>query len=887
MSNQNSNSSNNSNSVTLTDSASKSLDRWNKLLTKNNNINSLQAGLNLNTEKQNLSHQTGKWIPANCWVDCGSKCFNKAFVVDGIVKAHGSDETREDTPEDPQARTCSRGRMRRHEVFGVDRLKYPMKRKNWQPGGGDRSLRGCDEWVRISWDEALDHVANEIERIKAKYGNEAFLLPAYVSSLFGQWDIGRALSLYGGYVSNWGACSSGAWGAVGPIIGLNEDYNDRLDMQKCDLIILWGYNPAWSRAGLPMYQYTLMKEKGVKFVSIDPYFHPTAHVLDAEWVPCRPSTDHALALGMIHTLIEEDHPKNNPLIDWDFLHRCTVGFDAEHMPTGTDPKENFRDYVMGVRDGSPKSAEWAAEICGVPPQQIRSLARRIASTKKVAICMSPAPARNTRADSWPQVAMTLGAMTGNIGRTGTMTGSDTGHHFLVEGPPLVRGGTILGDPTPWTPGGMEHIINPLDGGQGMYDHPKGSFVRINNNELWDAVLDGKYTAGYKDIRDIDIQMIYHVHGNHLNQNPGTMRGIEAHRKVEFVVTQNYAATTTAKYSDIVLPVTTHWERAGDITQGLREMMLWSSQLIQPMFEAKDDIWIGKELGQRLGLDPDIIEPVSPEQNVFNMVAATTVIKEDGESWEPLVSISEKDLEILSMEGKPQQGRIPILEFKETGFYNIPREENDNYGHIVLKKFRDDPENNPLDTASGKLEIHCQTLADSVKACGWIEIPPIPKYQKPVEGFEDTFKDWKNRVKGDYPLQYYDLHVLRQVHSSFANIPALIEAFTLDLIMNSIDAEKRDFKEGDTVLVESRHGKLLRPVHITNEMMPGVCAIGNGAWLDLDEETGIDKAGCVNVLHGAIPTGHGHMGWNSCNVQVSLWTGEPLEPDYVRSQKIFV
>ena len=827
------------------------------------------------------------WVPASCWVDCGSKCFNKAYLKDGFVLKSGSDDTHEDDPDWPQARSCARGRMRRHEVFGVDRLKYPMKRRNWKPGGGRKELRGRDEWVRISWDEALDSIAEEIARITKAYGNTSIMLPAYVPSLFGQWDIGRTLSLYsGGFIGNWGACSSGAWGVAGPIIGLKEDFNDRMDLRKSELIVLWGSNPAWSRAGLPMYNYVQMKNAGAKFISVDPYLHPSATVLEADWIACRPATDHALALGMIHTLLVEDDPVKNPLIDWDFLHRCTVGFDAEHMPPGVDPADNFKDYVLGKRDGVPKSAEWAAERCGVPPDRIRSFARELALTERAAICMSPAPARNTRADSWPQAIMCLGAMTGHIGTTGNMTGSDAGHHWLMEGPPMVRGGMILGDPSIFSPGTFKHIENKLAGPGGMYERPRAPHVRLNNNELWEATLTGKYTVGYEDQRDIDIQMIYHIHSNHLNQAPGTMKAIEAHRKVEFVVTQNYVPTSTAQYSDIVLPITTQWERYGDLTPGYREMMLLSSQIVEPMFESQDDIWVARELGKRLGLDPDEIEPTNPKQTIFNMVAAAEAVEEDGETWTPLVEITEDDLKDLGVEGKPQKGRVPVKEFKETGFYHAPRRPDDKFGHIVLEQFYKDPEKNPLDTASGKLEIHSQALVDEVKACGWSEIDPIPTYHPPIEGYEDTFESWETKKKGEYPLQFYDLHVQRQVHSSFANVPALMEAFTLDAIMNPIDARERGLEEGDTVLVESKHGKVLRPLHITYEIMPGVVAIGQGAWVDIDEETGIDKGGSVNVLHGAIPSGTGHMGWNSCIVEVKKWEGKPLPPDYMKSQKIF-
>jgi len=97
-------------------------------------------------------------------------------------------------------------------------------------------------------------------------------------------------------------------------------------------------------------------------VFIDPYYSESAQALGDEWIPIRPGTDHAMLLGMAHTLIVEDDPVTNPLIDWDFLNRCSVGFDADHMPEGADPQENFKDYVLGTYDGVPKTPEWASEI---------------------------------------------------------------------------------------------------------------------------------------------------------------------------------------------------------------------------------------------------------------------------------------------------------------------------------------------------------------------------------------------------------------------------------------------------------------------------------------------------------------------------------------------
>jgi anaerobic dimethyl sulfoxide reductase subunit A len=111
------------------------------------------------------AEEEGKWLPVACWHNCGGRCGNYALVKDGVVVRQKTDDTHSDSPDFPQQRGCARGRSQRHQVFGADRLKYPMKRKNWEPGGGKKELRGKDEWVRISWDEALDIVASETGRI--------------------------------------------------------------------------------------------------------------------------------------------------------------------------------------------------------------------------------------------------------------------------------------------------------------------------------------------------------------------------------------------------------------------------------------------------------------------------------------------------------------------------------------------------------------------------------------------------------------------------------------------------------------------------------------------------------------------------------------------------
>lgn len=799
----------------------------------------------------------GRWITAACWHNCGGRCLNKALVRDGKVVRQKTDDTHADSPLFPQQRGCARGRAQRRQVLGEDRLKYPLLRKHWQPGGGDKSLRGRDEWVRITWDEALDILAGEIRRIKEKYGNEAILTWDYASLYYaakmtGGWgggnEMSQVLSLYGGYSSSTGSTSWGTWRDTGPRIGLGlaNGINDRLDLQNAQLIVMWGANPAWSSPGSATYHYLQAKKAGARFVFIDPFYSDSAGILADEWIPIRPGTDHALALAMAHTLLAEDCPPVNSLIDWDFLHRCTVGFDSDHMPEGADPKENFKDYVLGTYDGQPKSPEWATDICGIAPERIRGLALEIAKTPQAALISSWAPARVNNADSWPQAFMTLGCMTGHIGQSGRMTGISAHRNAANSGPALVMAGDD----------GMTFSPNPL------------AHSTISQNELWDAVLTGKYTAGKDEIRDIDIQMIYHSCHSYLNQKPGLMKGIEAHRKVEFVVAQNYVLNPSAQYADLVLPVSTLWERGGLVFNGNREILLWTDQVIEPCCESKDDIWIAKELAKRLGIDIKQVEAITPEQQLFNQLSGAKVMKEDGSGYEKLLTITHSDIEELGAEGQPQQGRITLPQLRATGIYQVARSAKDQYTYIHLKEFREDPKAYPLNTASGKLEIYCQEISNFVRNCGWTEISPLPRYNRAREGYEDTFDDWETRVKGQFPLQLYSIHVPARAHSCLDNVAELRRAFPQELFMNPADAEARALTAGDEVLVKSRHGVVKCPVRITERIMPGVVTLGQGAWVDMDPDAGIDRAGSANVLIGAIPTGQGHAGFNSCNVQVS-------------------
>lgn len=824
----------------------------------------------------NAIEEGGEWITAACWHNCGGRCLNKALVVDGVVVRQKTDDTHTDSLNYPQQRACVRGRAQRQQIFGADRLKYPMKRKHWEPGGGKKELRGQDEWVRISWDEALDIVASELKRIKENYGNRAIMSCSQNSNVngspLGPHDIGKVLSLFGGCTTHTGTKSWGTWKLTPSLIGkLPESMagllmNDRFDLLNSETVILWGCNPAWNSPA-SVYYTKRIKEAGAKFISIDPFYNDSASFLDAEWVPTRPVTDTALMLAIAHAMITMDDPVSNPIIDWEFLKKNTLGFDADSMPEGVDPKENFKDYVLGTYDGIPKSPEWASKICGVEPNKIRYLAGEMRKDKKVALIIAYSSARNKNVDNLPQLFMTLGAMGGHMGKSGHCTGVASANLGFGAGPLLVTPGTD----------GLPPITNPVED-------------CIRDPELWPAILNEKYNyVGNFDlgvhlpseIRDIDIRLLYHGSiGAILQSRDGMQLGIEAHRKVDFVVTHAFSLNTQAKYSDLILPITTEWERIGGFSANPREMMVMYSQVAEPLYEAKDDQWIAIELAKRLGIDYKEAFPFDAKQQFFNKIVGSKVVNENGKGMRTLVTITEKDIKEWGVQGTPQEGVIGLKELQKQGIYHVERKPGDNHRYIA---FKDAPTDKFFEES--KILIHSQQLEETINNFGFSKIRAIPTYIEPEDGYEKTFADWDKQIKGEYSFQVINPHYLRRSHTVLDNVPWLREAWPNPVFINEDDAKKHGITDGDTVLMSSPHGKTLRLASLTQRLMPGVIALPHGSWVDIDEKTGIDTGGADNMLCGAIATGQGTSGWNTAICNIEKYAGKAIVADVEKPQRI--
>jgi anaerobic dimethyl sulfoxide reductase subunit A len=825
----------------------------------------------------------GEWLTFTCPQDgCTRACVNQAYVVDGIIKRQRTDETITDSVDNPQQRSCIRGRSTRRSITAADRLKYPMKRKNWRPGGGDNingHLRGVDEWERISWDDAIKYIADEFTRIRDTYGPYAFLATGQDERKINNTKIGSGIfNLLGGCLTTFGQQSQGGAPVpskfmVGHWDSAGTDACDRMAMRHTKLIVLWGFNTAWAQGTGEVYNLLNAKKAGdAKVILIDPWFNPTAQAVVDEWIPIRPSTDGALLEAIAHEIITND------LQDQDFLDRCTVGFDADHMPADAKTNENFKDYILGAYDGQPKTAEWASPICGIPVETIKKLANEMATIKPMALRSVLGVTRTYYGNRHTQLIFAIGWMTGNIGLLGSDVGIIQGTFGDKNGEaPVSRGNSSYKYPK--NPICTEPRGNgELTGGKFDPEHEYG----IAFAEWHRAVVTGEYTLPGPEkglMRKCDIKCIYSENArNSSNAQSGNSYSVEAYRKVEFVLYQELYMKYGPMYADIVLPVKSLLElEFAYAARAYSEACLVGMPVIPPYYECKDDVEIYFLLCDALGFGEDLAPRTTSKQTMFEMLANTNVAKADGVEYEPLLTITADDLDHYDLKWEPQEGRVPIQEFMETGIYRFQRQPNDNHMNNYLEDFRKDPEANPIEgTTSGKLEIYCQALKDYYDLCQLHDIDALPKYKPMVDGYEQSLED------PAYPYQLVTPHHLRQCHSCSGNDKHLNEVFPNDLVMSNYDASKNGFKRGDWVLVSSKEaGQLVRRIKVSPNVIPGTVLLGEGNWRTIDHETGIDIGGNVNTVTRTQLLGDGYQAYNTVLLKIEPYTGTELLPDYRR------
>jgi anaerobic dimethyl sulfoxide reductase subunit A len=715
--------------------------------------------------------------------DCGGRCPIKLHVKDNrILRIEGDDNA--DT--DRQLRTCLRCRAYRQYVHHPERLMHPLKRTG---------VKGEGIFQRITWGEALDILADKLKSVKEKHGNAAILLAtggAYIAGLHnGGFAAARLLAQFGGYTTHYGNISSeGAVWASLTQYGSVMVGNSREDMLNSKLIILWGWDPARMISGTnTMHHLIKAKENGARVIAIDPRYHDTAATVADEWIPIYPSTDTAMMVAMAHVMIEES------MHDQPFLDRYTVGFDK------------FKSYVTGEEDGVQKTPAWAAEITGVPAETIERVARLYAETKPAALMDCQGPARSAMGEQYNRCAATLCAMTGNVGRPGGSAGGGlmgipVGHMFRMSAIPPGKNPVELDGPKV----------------KGTLDIRLRVAKRIHINKLFDAILKGK-AGGYP----ADVKMMWSMCNNYINQTGNSNKAHQALKQLEFLAVNELFMTATARYADIVLPVTTAAERS-DLTRPWPSgpYFTFVNRALKPLGECKSDLDITAEVAERLGIK---------DFNPFTEDGILKMFVEQNPETAPLIPDFEK--------------------FRREGIHRVELEKP----IVAFQAQIEDPKNNPFETPSGKIEIFSQRVADlDTPLC-----PPIPKYMQVPEDRSDPLFE-------KYPLQLLTPHPKNRVHSELYKVEWLREVERHQAWINPVDAEARGIVDGDEILVFNDRGRVSIPAWVTERIKPGVISIFEGAWYSPDKQ-GVDRGACANTLTRDAYSGGGAAVLNTSLVQV--------------------
>ena len=717
------------------------------------------------------------------------------------------------------------------QVHSPTRVRYPMVRKGFLASpSSPQGVRGQDEFVRVSWDEALTLIHQQHQRIRETYGPSSIFAGSYGWRSNGVLHkaatlLQRYMSLAGGYTGHLGDYSTGAAQAIMPhVVGGNEVYQQQtswpLILEHSEVVVLWSANPlntlkiAWNATdeqGIPYFD--ALRKSGKRVICIDPMRSETVDFFgdSMEWIAPHMGTDVALMLGIAHTLVE------NGWQDADFLSRYTVGYDT------------FATYLTGERDGVAKTAEWAAEICGVTADKIRELAALF--HENTTMLMSGwGMQRQQFGEQKHWMLVTLAAMLGQIGTPGG--GFGLSYHFANGGNPTRRAAVLAS---------MQGTVK--DGIDAVDKIPVARIVEALENP------GAPYQHNGMDRHFPDIRFVWWAGGANFTHHQDTNRLIRAWQKPELVVISECFWTAAAKHADIVLPATTSFER-NDLTMTgdySNQHLVPMKQVVAPQYEARDDWEVFAELSERW-------EAGGRER--------FTEGKNDLQWLETFYNIAAE-------RGASQQVTLPpFAEFWQANQLIEMPESEQNARFVRFADFRRDPQANPLKTPSGKIEI----FSERINSFGYADCPPHPMWLEPDE--------WHGNAQPQQ-LQVLSAHPAHRLHSQL-NYSRLRETYAVagrePVTLHPADAEARGIVAGDVVRVWNQRGQVLAGAVVTDGIKPGVICIHEGAWPDLDPAAGgICKNGAVNVLTKDLPSsrlGNGCAG-NTALAWVEKYQGPAL------------
>lgn len=464
-----------------------------------------------------------------CYHSCGIEVTiedGKATKIRGL-KAHPLN----------RGRICPKGASALDTIYSPDRIKYPMKRVN-------------GSFQRVSWDQALNEIAEKLLMLKEKFGPQAL---GVFSGSIGVENLemaGLVQRFRGGFGSpNFFSVESLCYRMR---IRTRQMTFGRYPVEEAEsnLYILWGHNP--DESDFPL-KYALEKnlQNGAKLVIIDPKRIPLADRADM-YLRIRPGTDGALALAMMNVIINED------IYDKKFVENYTYGFEK---------------LITHVQKYSP---EWAEEITWVPAEKTRKLARLFAKTKGASIFQGTCTQDQTSNGTQNSRAFSiLQTITGNIN---------------------VPGGWVMSPP-------------PRFGNIGLGVEGEGEPLGADKFpiffELWGRKSPYGVVTLVPEAIPEKLKAFIVVGGNPLLTLPDTNAFREAFHKLELMVVHDLFMTETAQAAHYVLPACSHLEKWGvGYTYNVCHCMpylILRKKCIEPLHESWSEWKFITQLAKRLNM----------------------------------------------------------------------------------------------------------------------------------------------------------------------------------------------------------------------------------------------------------------------------------------------
>ena len=560
--------------------------------------------------------------PAGCWIVV---TYDEQGRI-GSVEADNSS---------PHGIICKLGEHSAEIVYSENRLRHPLRRKG---------PKGAYDFEKISWDEAFEEIVSKLEGVKTEFGPEATAIytgrgsfELAMCDIFQPEDV--AVSSASSVLFPFGSPNTMGVGAlcyvsmamIAPHVTMGGMFiNMYSDIENAELIVVWGANPATDCPPLDLRRIVEASHRGARVVVIDPRRTMTAKLTDARWIPVRPGTDGALALGLCNVMIEEELYDDRFVKDW------THGFD------------DFARYVQHFRP------EVVEEITGVPAETVSGLARDIAKASGASPVMYSGLEYSDSGVQAIRATMVLWGLAGQLDVPGGRCFSMKENSF-----PINREGLL---PNPDMKKSLGRDRFPV------YSRYRGE---SHANALPDAVLRGK---------PYPIKSLIILGGSMTTSWPQPRVWRQTLNGLDFLVCIDVNLTADCAYADIVLPAATWFEIESYMRYG--PIFRIREKVVEPVGEARNGFLILSELARRLGYGD--LYPQSEEAVLNHALKGSPFTLEDvraagGQVQVDTVMMQYKKWEkgLLRSDGKPgfdtPTGKFEIAStiLEEYGYDGLP------------------------------------------------------------------------------------------------------------------------------------------------------------------------------------------------------------------------